>query len=346
MKNFRKKCFLMAVVGLFLCSLCVSPVSAELNTFLVKASDGSFYEYNSADLNNSYLSTQINPGAAGGNMYLHFNGLLQASGKVIGLGDTVKGYMDYPGTALALLKHQMWGIQFDINAYFASDEGAKLAEPVYNVKVVDKNGNVSGGGGVTPGDQSYTLNSNQKEFLVSSESTKVQFTVAVPGGADSVALMASETNAVIDNMLDDGKYSSSGDDLQGDGIYSASVLLDLSQEKDYQYYAQVTKNGQTSNTEVVAVSVIMGLTDVETAGMAADQEEISSLLESDAYESLSLQEKAGKVTELLKTFEETALLKTYDTEDIAGQPYAPIIKDSIYVDTDNKMVFMSTAAVC
>ena len=27
-----------------------------------------------------------------------------------------------------------------------------------------------------------------------------------------------------------------GDDLQGDGIYSASVLLDLSQENDYQYY--------------------------------------------------------------------------------------------------------------
>lgn len=107
MKNSKTKWLLGAIMGALLLLGWAAPVSAELSTFLVKSIDGSYYEYNSADLNNSYLSTQINPGGAGGNMYLHFNSLLKASGKVIGLGDTAKGYMDYPGTALALLKHQM-----------------------------------------------------------------------------------------------------------------------------------------------------------------------------------------------------------------------------------------------
>lgn len=66
-----------------------SPVNAEMNSFLVKAVDGSYYEYNSADLSYSYTFYQINPGSAGGKMYLHFKGLLDSSGRLIGLGDTV-----------------------------------------------------------------------------------------------------------------------------------------------------------------------------------------------------------------------------------------------------------------
>ncbi|OXS25260.1 MAG: hypothetical protein BI182_05885 [Acetobacterium sp. MES1] len=147
MEKFKTKWLLRAILGVVFLLLCTSSVNAELKTFLVRSIDGSYYEYNSADLNNSYLSNQLNPGGSGSKMYLHFENQLSSKGKVIGLGDTVKGYMDYPQTAMMLLKYQMWGKSFDINAYFASSEGVKLTEAVTNVKVVDKNGNVGGGGG-------------------------------------------------------------------------------------------------------------------------------------------------------------------------------------------------------
>jgi subtilisin family serine protease len=135
---------IISIVSVVFLLLTVVPVNAQLNTFLVKSATGVYYEYNSTDLNNSYLSNQLNPGGATSKMYAHFANQLVSGGKVIGLGDTAKGYMDYPETSMMWIKYQMWGKVFNINDYFASSEGVKLSETVTNVKVVDKNGNIDG----------------------------------------------------------------------------------------------------------------------------------------------------------------------------------------------------------
>lgn len=63
--------------------------------------------------------------------------------------------MDYPATFLANTIKQLNGERFYINDYFASDSSVKLVEAVSNVKVVDKNGNVIGGGETPTGEISY-----------------------------------------------------------------------------------------------------------------------------------------------------------------------------------------------
>lgn len=59
------------------------------------------------------------------------------------LKDLTKGYMDYNGAATASLMAQMKGQAFNINAYFGSSEATKFAQTVENLKIVDKDGNIS-----------------------------------------------------------------------------------------------------------------------------------------------------------------------------------------------------------
>lgn len=314
-RGTRWKVIVMLIIFLMLTAMATA--NAQMNSFLVKAADGTFYEYNSADLNNSYLISQLNPGSDGSKMYVHFANQLGNGGHVIGLGDTQKGYMDYTHTAQVLLQYQMTGQTFDINTYFASDDAVVLAETVTTVKIVDKDGNVDGG---EPTVNDYTLKTSQNEFLTSSSSGTIQFTVSVPDGADSVSLMT-DTDVFKISMLDDGIYSVSGDDLPGDEVYSCKFDMDLSHEAEYNYYAQVVQNGQTKKTETVSVKVITALTEVEVANMSAVEAPITTMVQSDSFQNLSLEERANQVVDLLKTFDE-----------------ATIKSDSISVDLENKIV--------
>ena len=108
--------------------------------FLGQDPSGSYYEYNAADLNKSYLAYQINPALSAAKMYQQF---LNSQCRFVALKDLTKGYMVYNAAATASLMAQMKGEAFDINAYFGSSDAKKLAETVENVKIVDKDGNVS-----------------------------------------------------------------------------------------------------------------------------------------------------------------------------------------------------------
>ncbi len=72
MVNRKRKSLvtIVLVVGLMLSS--ISMVFAALETFLVQGNDGCYYEYNSSDLDMSYLTYQINPNLPGATMYKHF----------------------------------------------------------------------------------------------------------------------------------------------------------------------------------------------------------------------------------------------------------------------------------
>lgn len=211
MKKTGIRWWLIAFVSVMLFLLATGSVNAELKTFLVRSIDGSYYEYNSADLNNSYLSNQLNPGGSGSKMYLHFENQLSSKGKVIGLGDTVKGYMDYPQTAMMLLKYQMWGKSFDINAYFASSEGVKLTEAVTNVKVVDKNGNVGGGGGdddagfaVHIKTDTFTYDSETNTYLCNEKIESISGTVASENPIKDLSYKLTDDKG---NVLKEGNLS-------------------------------------------------------------------------------------------------------------------------------------------
>ncbi|OXS24854.1 MAG: hypothetical protein BI182_11845 [Acetobacterium sp. MES1] len=140
MKKLKGKSLLtmFMVLALLLVSS-ASMVFADFNAFLVKTDDGKFYEYNQAELNTSYLAWQINPDAAGADMYKQFLAI-GGNTRVVALGDSVKGWMDYAAAQNASLAAQIAGIPFVINDYLATPAAPVYAETVTDPIVVDPSG--------------------------------------------------------------------------------------------------------------------------------------------------------------------------------------------------------------
>lgn len=131
MKNLKGKGLLTILLVLALLVSSASMVFADLQSFLVKAEDGRYYEYNSAELDNSYLAYQINPASPAADMYEQFLAI-GGSTRVVALGDSVKGWMDFAAAQNASLAAQIANIPFVINDFFATP-----AAPVYAGTVTD-----------------------------------------------------------------------------------------------------------------------------------------------------------------------------------------------------------------
>lgn len=129
-------------------------------------------------------------------------------------------------------------------------------------------------------------------------------------------------------MVDDGKFSISGDDLPYDGVYSTRFELDTTMtsfSKEYHFYA-VTEDGSKSNT--VSVKITKRITDVQFNEMAAVDEAISNLKSGEEYSSASYDDKVTMMYKLLADLAEKG------TEQY---PYSLIQKDSIKLSDDRKM---------
>ncbi len=119
------------------------PIQGGLTAFLLKDVNGNFYEYGKDDVNYSFVVFQMNPELPRAKMYQHFSGILAGGGKVIGLKDANKGYMDYQAAVTAFMIAQFAGQPFDMNSYLALNNAKKLSETVTNVHIMDKDGNIS-----------------------------------------------------------------------------------------------------------------------------------------------------------------------------------------------------------
>ena len=113
---------------------------SKLISYLGKDPGGHYYRYSTTEFNNSFLAYQINPSLAAAKMYQQY---LNSQCRIVALEDQAKGYIDYKAAASACLKTQIRGEAFDINVYFGSSEAKLFEETVNNVKIVEKDGNIS-----------------------------------------------------------------------------------------------------------------------------------------------------------------------------------------------------------
>lgn len=123
-------------------------------------------------------------------------------------------------------------------------------------------------------------------------------------------------------MLDDGKFSVSGDDMPYDAIYS--LRLELNTEgvtyenpKVLSFYA-ITEDGVISDT--ISIKIFKRITTLQTSEMASVDEMINALVESENYTLASFEEKTSMVYDLLVNLAE------HGTEEY---PYSLIFPDSI-----------------
>jgi hypothetical protein len=125
----------------------------------------------------------------------------------------------------------------------------------------------------------------------------VYFYAEVHTGVSQLTLMNADTNQPIGVMLDDGRYSISGDDLPEDGIYTYRGVVDNSTDSILSFYAFCNTNEVSSNIVTVRIYSLSSQIVLDERG--AVDNAIKSLLESDEYKALSFDRKIDTVSNLL-----------------------------------------------
>ena len=138
-------------------------------------------------------------------------------------------------------------------------------------------------------DNSVTLSSNNLEICVN-DSGKVYFYAEVVNGVSFVHLFDDDGKYVID-LLDDGKYSSSGDDLPSDNIFSGVLTLDTTNDAVYRFYA-VANDGKKWESNTIEIKIVSGFTDEEIEEMAiVDNAFQNNIFESENYDKMNVEER-------------------------------------------------------
>ncbi len=140
------------------------------------------------------------------------------------------------------------------------------------------------------------LESDKKEFSTSEENTLTYFYANVSAENDvTVKLYNALTDQPIMEMVDDGKYSISGDDLV-DGVYSCKFEVDNSEAKDFYYYAKIEETGEKS--DFCTVTVYKPFSDQDLKDIQTVDSAIENLCSSSDFWKLSESERKAKCDEL------------------------------------------------
>ncbi len=178
-------------------------------------------------------------------------------------------------------------------------------------------------------DGSITLSSSESDILSNSGSTIVYFYAMTDITTDSLSLVDAETNNIIATMLDDGNYNSSGDDMQGDGVFTCKLSIDISHENDY-YFIALYENSSASSVSSNEVNIFVyeEFTDEELEEMEAVDDALYELVSSSYFTNFSVTEKYNQTYELLLQ------LANYGTEEY---PYSLIDANSIIYNEQSGM---------
>lgn len=153
------------------------------------------------------------------------------------------------------------------------------------------------------------------------EDTTTYFYVETDYEGESITLVNADDLTEY-TMLDDGKFSISGDDMPYDAVYSLRLELNTDgvtyeNPKVLSFYA-ITEDGVISDT--ITIKIIKRITTLQISEMASVDEMINTLVESENYTSASFEEKTSMVYDLLVNLAE------HGTEEY---PYSLIFSNSI-----------------
>lgn len=164
------------------------------------------------------------------------------------------------------------------------------------------------------------LNCDTKEINTSDEDNTVYFYAEAFIENVNISLYDGLTGNFIMEMVDDGKYSESGDDLPGDNVYSCKFKIDNSEEKTLYYYAKIEETGEMSNLS--KIDVYKSISAQDLADMSAVDNEISSLFSKEGFSSLSADERMAEFEALFDRLIGEGLIR----------------KDSVSYDASRKML--------
>ncbi|MBQ8823938.1 MAG: dockerin type I repeat-containing protein [Ruminococcus sp.] len=181
------------------------------------------------------------------------------------------------------------------------------------------------------------LSSSIKKVSTDDKNPIAYFYVDSNFEGEYITLMNADKNEPISKMLDDGKYSISGDDLPHDGVYSCKIEINNSEQKIYNYYAMIeNEDGTISVSDTIQIKVFSILTQKDFNDMNAVNTKISDLRKSDTYSNMTFEEKRIAIEKLLYQLAETG------TDEY---PYSLIQKDTILFNNINLYSFKYSCGV-
>lgn len=122
----------------------------------------------------------------------------------------------------------------------------------------------------------YELSANKTEFSSKQAYEEVIFYLNIPSAvSDAIALY--EDNDIIAYFYDDGNYLTHGDDIKGDGVYSAKYNINLNVETDITntYHAHINQHIASNNIEI---KIVVDLSEEELINMQYVDSKIEAVL--------------------------------------------------------------------
>ena len=152
--------------------------------------------------------------------------------------------------------------------------------------------------GIAEGDIA-TLSATRTEFEVGPDqqtTLRLQSTLAVDHAVASVAGSGESFP-----MYDDGDLGAHGDDIAGDGVYSALYTVDCSREDlgGIEITGTITIGSQSLASEPVALYVVAPFTDAELGLMATVDQAISDVMQGEGFDAKPLPDQAAAVKAVL-----------------------------------------------
>lgn len=111
-----------------------------------------------------------------------------------------------------------------------------------------------------PEEADIKLTVERDELYVSPGETKtVHFYAETLYDTEEILLLDAVTGSIIATMVDDGKYSISGDDLANDNVYTCKVDIDISKERVFEFYAVIIDNHKfVAESNIVKIDIHAG----------------------------------------------------------------------------------------
>lgn len=169
-----------------------------------------------------------------------------------------------------------------------------VGEATITATAADGSG-VSGSCTIVVSDASPITLTVSRSELVAGESATLYFYAKLDHSLADVAnvRLYVENDALVSEMLDDGKYSVSGDDIQNDNTFSARVDIDSAVEGVYQYCAVVNDSIQSN---VAKVTVIKNLS---ASDMQQVDQKLSDVIGNADYSARTVEEKKTVIGQAL-----------------------------------------------
>ncbi len=178
-------------------------------------------------------------------------------------------------------------------------------------------GGFSGGGGgggtnsSSPEDNtdsnSFSLEASVHELEVNTADDTVYF-YAKPTGSVTTVELTDDSGNVLTEMKDDGLYSESGDDLSNDGIFTAKIKIDVTQEQAL-YFSAIVDSNISEKSNVEKIVVLTKLTQSELSDIRKVNDTLETMRESDDYKQLAIDERKTRALEKLSELSEAGLIK-------------------------------------